>query len=214
MTEQALDANLVKIVSYLTFDGHLAQDLKCFYLSSKDKSMLLDFEEAVFQKFKIKGKLEKGTGYGESYKYRVFNREICKFLERIGAPKGNKTLKSFSVPDWVIKDKEFCREYLRVAFDCEGGIWLEDKPKIRFGMWKSEELIDNSLAFIEQIKAMLEQFDVKCTKTWLTKSNSQVIKKGATTKGLYFQIKRESLQAFSKEVGFSNTFKKQRLSSI
>jgi len=43
------DKGLVRLVSYLTFDGHLAEDLKCFYLSSKNKESLLDFKNTVYK---------------------------------------------------------------------------------------------------------------------------------------------------------------------
>lgn len=205
------DKDLVKIVSYLTFDGHLAKDLKCFYLSSKNKETLSNFEKIVYNKFNIQGRLEKGMGYGESYKYRVFNREICRFLEKIGTPKGSKVTKTFLIPDWIKNNKEFSRVYLRVAFDCEGSIWFEKQPKIRFGICKIEELIENGLEFIEEMKYMLNEFDINSTKTWLIKGNNR--KDGKVTKGLYFKLKQASLRQFAKEIGFSDRFKKQRLST-
>ena len=110
--------DLAKLVSYLTFDGHLAEDLKCFYLCSKNKETLLDFENLVYNKFKIKGRLEKGMGHGETYKYRVFNRQISKFFEEIGVPRGDKVTKSFLIPKWIRLNQELSRAYLRTAFDC------------------------------------------------------------------------------------------------
>lgn len=209
--EIKFDKDLVKIVSYLTFDGHLARDLKCFYLCSKDKKVLSIFEKLVRRKFRIGGRLEKREGYiGESYKYRVFNRHVCKFLERIGAPNGCKVNKTFLVPDWIKNNKEFCRNYLKIAFDCEGSIWFEkQQPKIRFGIFKSEEHIGNCFEFIEEMKSMLKWFDVNSTRTWLIKGNER--KDGKVTKGLYFKIKQDSLEQFAKEIGFTDKFKKERL---
>ncbi len=204
--------DLVKLVSYLTFDGHLAEDLKCFYLSSKDKDTLLDFEKIVYRKFKIKGRLEKGMGYGESYKYRIFSRNICRFLEKIGVPKGAKVTKNFLISNWIKNNKEFSRNYLKIAFDCEGSIWFEKQPKIRFGICKIEESLDNGFQFIEEMKLMLNKFDINSTKTWLIKGNTR--KDGKITKGLYFKIKQDSLKQFAKEIGFTNKFKNQRLSTI
>lgn len=99
MKKIKFDRDLAKLVSYLTFDGHLSEDLKCFYLSSKYKEVLSNFEKLVYKKFKIEGRIEKGTGHGESYKYRIFNSEACKFLCKIGVPKGNKVLKQFLIPN-------------------------------------------------------------------------------------------------------------------
>lgn len=205
------DKDLTKLVSYLTFDGHLAEDLKGFYLSSKNKETLSEFERLVSKKFSIKGRLETGTGYGESYKYRVFDREICRFLEKAGVPKGSKVTKSFLIPNWIKENKEFSREYLQIAFDCEGSIWFEKQPKIRFGVCKTKDLLDNGLQFLEEMKSMLRKFEINSTETWLIKGNER--KDGKTTKGLYFKIKQASLRQFAKEIGFSDRFKKQRLST-
>ncbi|MBW2984138.1 hypothetical protein KY361_03430 [Candidatus Woesearchaeota archaeon] len=207
-----LDKDLVRLVSYLTFDGHLAEDLKCFYLSSKNRDALSDFEKVVYRKFKIKGRLEERSGYGESHKYRVFKVDIGRFLEKIGVPKGSKVTKSFLIPKWIKIDKELSREYLRIAFDCEGSIWFEKQAKIRFGMCKIEELIDNGFQFLEEMKFMLGKLGINSTKTWLIKGNKR--KDGKITKGLYFKIKQGSLNKFSREVGFTDRFKNQRLSLL
>lgn len=204
--------SLARLISYITFDGHLSKDLKCFYLSSKNKELLMDFENIVYKTFKIKGKIEKGTGYGESYKYRVLNKKAGVFLEGVGVPKGNKVNQSFLIPRWIKDDKEFCREYLRVAFDCEGSIWFEKQPKIRFGICKSEEFIDNGFNFLEEMRAIMLKFKIESTKPWSIKANDK--KDGKSTKEIYFKIKQGSIKQFSEEIGFSDRFKKQRLSSV
>ena len=206
------DKDLAKIVSFLTFDGHLAEDLKGFYFSSKKKYVLKQYACIVLKKFDIKGRYETGTGYGTSFKYRCFSRIICRFLSDIGVPKGNKVKKQFQIPEWIARDKKYSREYLRTAFDCEGSIWFEKQPKIRFGMCKIEELLENGIEFLEQMKSMLEEFDINSTKTWLIKGNNR--KDGKITKGLYFKLKQTSLKQFAKEIGFSDRFKKQKLSTI
>mgnify|MGYP001592012012 FL=1 len=203
------DKDLAKLVSYLTFDGHLSEDLKCLYLSSKHKDTLSNFEKLIYKKFKITGRLEKGTGYGKSYKYRIFNSKVCAFLEGIGVPKGSKVNKSFLIPNWIKGNKEFSREYLRTAFDCEGSIWFEKQPKIRFGIFKIEGLLNNGFQFLEEMKLMLNMFDINSTKTWLMNGNKR--KDNKVTKGLYFKIKQGSLLQFAKEIGFNDRFKNKRL---
>jgi hypothetical protein len=206
------DIDLSKLVSYLTFDGHLAKDLSCFYLSSKHKEVLSVFEDIVFRKFNIKGRLEENDGYNKTHKYRVFNAQVCRFFEQIGVPKGSKVTKSFLIPDWIKKDKELSMYYLQVAFDCEGSIWFEKQPKIRFGIFKIEELMENNFAFINEMKELLLGFDIETTNSWLMKGNLR--KDGMKTNGVYFKIKQSSIQQFAKEVGFNDRFKKLRLSSV
>ena len=90
------DLDLVKIVSYLFFDGHLYNTLKCFYLSSKNVDDLKEFEKLVKRKFDISGKYyfnDGGAGINKTHKYRVFSKKICVCLETLGVPKGSKTKK-------------------------------------------------------------------------------------------------------------------------
>src|SRR3989338_3723516 len=93
-----LDKDLVKLVSFLTFDGHLYKN-----------------------KFGLNGNYRlKADGFGKSVNYRVYSKELGNFLNKVGTPKGDKMLVSFDIPDWIKKNKEFAKEYLKVAFYCEG----------------------------------------------------------------------------------------------
>src|SRR3989338_7728695 len=87
---------LVRIVSYITGDGHLHEDLKGFLHSSKDLDSLKDFEYCVKKQFgmeisKIQENFEEGESTGV-LQYRYFNTNISKFLYSIGTPKGDKVI--------------------------------------------------------------------------------------------------------------------------
>lgn len=206
------DIDAVKIISFLTFDGHLMKDLSGFYFCSKQRETLKTFENLLYTKFKLRGYLEKGTGHGESYKLRFYNAILSKALYSLGAPKGNKVLTNFSIPAWIKNNNLFCKEYLTVAFDCEGSIWKEsNRFCIRFGIFKNEKLISSTISFIADLKDMLNRLGVQTTKPWLM--NGSFRKDGIATKGVYFKIKQNSLPAFAKNIGFSDTFKNTRLIS-
>ena len=211
MIEQILDKDLAKLVSYLTFDGHLAEDLKGFYLSSKRKDMLSDFEEIVHKKFRIMGRLEPGMGFGESYKYRVFSREVCRFLEKAGAPRGCKIKKTFLIPEWIKNNQELYYNYLKVAFECEGGFWLESKkyPIVRFGLNKNENLAVNGEEFLIEMKRLLLNLDIETSNIWVAKGN--VRSDGIITKSFHFTIRQSSIERFLEIFGFTNRFKKETL---
>ncbi|MBD3304092.1 hypothetical protein GF343_03030 [Candidatus Woesearchaeota archaeon] len=133
------DKDTVKIISFLTFDGHLMKDLSGFCFCSKYVDTLQIFEEIVQAKQGISGWLEQGQGHGISYKLWFFNKAVANQLFELGTPKGNKVLNKFSVPVWIKQNKEFSREYLRTAFDCEGSIWREEnRICIRFGVFKRQ----------------------------------------------------------------------------
>jgi len=85
-----IDKDLAKISAYLTADGHLYKDLKGFQFYSNNKEKLKEFEEIIYQKFKLKGKYGEGTGYGKTFRYTIFNSSISKFLNKLGVPSGNK----------------------------------------------------------------------------------------------------------------------------
>lgn len=202
-------SSLARIASYLTFDGHLAKDLSCFYLSSKNKNSLINFERLVSSTFHVKGRLEEGCGFGQSYKYRVFNKRICLLLKELGIPSGNKVAQAFLIPSWIKENRKFARLYVQTAFDCEGSIWFEKQPKIRFGIFKTEKFLQDGFYFLEEIKKILNIFGIITTETWIMKGN--VRKDGSITKGLYFKISQKSLLQFAHEIGFSDSFKKERL---
>ena len=116
------------------------------------------------------------------------------------------------MPVWIKHDEEFSKEYLRTAFDCEGGIWKEEnRICIRFGIFKKESLLAELVAFVNELKDMLGRLGIETTKDGLMKGN--VRKDGQITKGAYFKIKQDSLNNFAKQVGFSDKFKKHRLIS-
>ena len=209
--EEVKEIILAQIVSYLTFDGHLSEDLKSFYLSSKNKETLQLFQKMIYKNFRLKGKYETGQGFGESYKYRVHSKEIGEFLSEQGVPKGNKVKKRFLVPSWIKENKEYARAYLQTGFDCEGSIWFEKQPKIRFGICKIEKNIENGIAFLNELRCLLGVFDVETTKPWVIKAN--IRKDGDKTKGLYFKIKQKSIKQYIQQIGFSDKFKKKRASS-
>lgn len=131
----------------------------------KQLDTLQTFEKIVQDKWGINGQLEKGQGYGISYKLRFFNKAIAKQLFELGAPKGNKVLSKFSVPARIKQNKEFSREYLRTAFDCEGSIWKEEnRICVRFGIFKKSTLLAELMTFINELKDMLNQLSIKTTK--------------------------------------------------
>lgn len=205
-------SNLAKIVSYLTFDGHLRHDCNMFSFSSGKKSLFKEPIEIVKREFNIIGKIRKvPTSYGTSYEYRITNKPISRILNLIGTPHGNKIYADFRVPKWIKENKELSRNYLKVAFDCEGSAWKEGKNriKIRFGINKYSKMLNNGMKFLEDMKSMLLKFNINTTEIWCGKGNLR--KDGNTTKFLRFNIKSESIPLFKKEIGFNIKHKKNLL---
>lgn len=151
-----LDANLAKIVAYLTFDGHLSLRQHCFLYTGKNEISIMPFRKLIKKTFGMNGILRfKNDGkFGPSCELRIFNNPITKLLYLAGTPNGNKTLQAFSIPKWILKNKELIRAYLQVAFDCEGSIWKakDGRVGINFTMAKDENLLDNCITFMKKLQ--------------------------------------------------------------
>jgi hypothetical protein len=198
-----LDSNLVILVAFLTSDGHLYKDLKGFYFSSKDKDFLKILEQIVDGKFGLKGKYLKGSGFGESYKYLVFNKTISLFLNNSGVPAGDKMLIPFDVPDWIKENKKFSKEYLKIIFYCEGSKYRQSKntETIKINFNKSLKLEKDVIRFLNSLKKMLLKFGIETTNIWSSKG---IIRKkdGVTTRLHAFKIKSSHVNKFINNVGW------------
>jgi len=209
-----LDKDVASIVSYITFDGHLAKDRSQLFLSSSDIRILEKFSELLENKFGIKGSFEEcKEGFGKSYKFRVFSHPFCRLMKLSGAPAGNKSITTFDVPNWIKGDRESSRAYLRIAFDCEGSIWRDNNgyPRIRIKTNKSTDLFQNGKKFMQSLREMLNSFNIETTDLWEVKGyDGEFIK----TKGICFSIKSKSIKKFSEEIGFNIERKQKRLRDI
>jgi hypothetical protein len=198
------DLNLVRIISYLFFDGHLYSDLSCFYFSSKDKKILKKLDKIVQNKFGIKGRFyfnDGGAGRIKTHKYRVFNKKICLELNKLGVPSGSKTIKKFSIPTWILNNKGFSKEFVKVAYLCEGSMKEDRKnPRIKFNINKSEFILDNGILFLNQIKKILKENGIKTTKIGIYKAKLR--KDRVKVKELRFRIITKDNNRFIKKIGW------------
>jgi intein/homing endonuclease len=198
------DLDLVRIVSYLFFDGHLYKDLKCFFLSSKNISDLKNFEKLIKRKFGIQGRYyynDGGAGKTKTHKYRVFSRKFCKELELLGVPKGSKTTNKYLIPKWIVNNKKFSRDFLRIAYLCEGSMKEKRKnPRISINLHKSEQLLENGLSFMNQLKSILKDEGIETTPIGVYPAKPR--RDGIKVKMLRFRVLTKYNNKFIKEVGW------------
>lgn len=200
---------LVRIISYITGDGHLHKDLKGFLHSSQDINSLEDFEYCVKKQFSMSvSKIQDSvtTEYGEgAIQYRYFNTEIAKFLYSIGAPKGDKVITKFNVPEWIKENKEFMKEYLKILFYCEGSKYFDKnicKERIQINMRKTEDLIEEGKIFMNSLKQALKiYFDIETSNLSLMKGKKRN-KDNKETKDIRFTIKTHFVADFVKKIGW------------
>lgn len=200
-----LTKNLVKIVSYLMFDGHLYKDLKGFYLSSKEIEPLKDFEKSVIDQFGIKPYYRFNTAgsHKQTHKIFVFNVKASKFLNKIGVPKGDKVITEYKIPSWIKNNKFFSREFLKIAFYCEGSKYKASKNTevIKFNMYKESNLINNGLIFMNSFKHMLNSLGINTSRIFVYKGNFRK-SDSKTSKELRIMIRSAYTNKFIREIGW------------
>jgi len=196
-----MNSNLTKIMAYLSCDGHLYKDLSGFYLSAKSKSDLLDFEQIVFNEFGLTGKYY--THPNSVLTLRFFNSIISNYLFSLGVPRGEKVKSCFSVPDSILNNTEFARDYLKICFFCEGCKYKHTirKEVIQICFSKHETLLEDGLHFLNSLKQMLLLFDISTTNIWYTKS--KIAKKdGSFCYVIKMKVSMKDTDKFIKEIGW------------
>ena len=212
---------LSRLVADLTSDGHLQiqghRYISSFY--SKDRSEIKEFEQRFYKLFKVKGKIYEdkrpvGKNPNPIIRYQAFfiSKPVNLFLKNIGVPSGDKTNSPFLIPDWIINgSKKIKSSYLRGLYDAEGSIFCgKDKRwQITLKMAKNKVLLKEGIAFFEQIRKILLEFDVKTSTINYSKLN--IRKDGSTSVYLRIAIERSSFGNFLKHVGFDNKSKQEKL---
>lgn len=210
---------LAGIVADLMCDGHLQGEPKWrFDFTSKSKNELKRFGREIFILFGIKGKIRpcKTNKFGKTFNFGVNCKLLSRILHFIGAPTGCKVKKEFLIPEWILKDKECSRVFIRRVFTCEGSVTVErNSPFVGLEMWKAENLLDNGIKFFEQIKDNLNNFfGIKTTNVFLL-GPPNLRKDGIKTRGIRLRIKRlDSLIKFWDEVKFQDPIKQNKLKQI
>lgn len=182
--------------------------------TSKNIQELKRFENVVFSLFGIRGKIRPCTGnkFGQTFNLGINNKLVTRILFLVGVPAGPKVKTKFSIPDWILEDKECFRTFVRRLFDCEGCVSVEGKNSfMELCMYKSENLVENGFEFFHQLKKGLETFfGIKTMNIFINGQNMR--KDGIKTLGLKLRIKKvEFLIQFYKEIGFDGQIKQGKL---
>lgn len=206
---------LAGIVADLMCDGHLQKNRWRFDFTSRSKVELKYFGRRIYDLFGIKGKIRPclTNKFGITFNYGVNCKPLSRVLCLCGAPRGCKVKNRFLIPDWIMNDKGCFREFIKRVFTCEGCVDIHGKFLI-LEMWKSEELIENGIKFMNQIrKGLSKYFNIKSSKVFI--SNSFNIRKdGIITRPLRFNIKSDSVKKFYDKIEFDNKEKQNKLRLI
>lgn len=209
---------LAGIIADLMCDGHLQGEpywrFDYTFKLNKEKER---FENEIYSLFKIKGKSRpcKTNKFSKTFNYGVNCKLLARVLYLCGVPAGNKVLTKYSIPVWILNDKENFRRFTQRLFTCEGTAWGGPSPGIRIEIWKEVSIMNNCRKMLETISIYLEKFfRIKTTKVFTTKSQNKR-KDGNITKPLRICIKRkDSIIKFYNEIGFEDKIKQQKLRNM
>ncbi|HLC60454.1 MAG TPA: hypothetical protein VJJ52_03415 [Candidatus Nanoarchaeia archaeon] len=152
----------------------------------------------------------------EGFQLDVVDSIFARCLNKIGVPSGDKVLTNFKVPYWIMNgEKEIKRKFLQALFDDE----LEGIHKgatyswkgLRLRMNKSQELIPAGLEFFNQIRLILNEFNIETTDAKAYNPISCIRQSGICTYQIVFRIKNQidNRRRFYEEIGFIYSKRKQ-----
>lgn len=120
-------------------------------------------------------------------------------MNNLGVPKGSKTITRFLIPKWIIKNKQFSKEFVKIAYFCEGSMKEKRKnPRIKFNINKAESLLNNGMRFMEQIRKILKENNIKTTSIGIY--NQRPRKDKVKVKEMRFRIITEHNNNFIKHI--------------
>lgn len=218
-------SKLSGIVADLITDGHLQirkfgpeyNVYEYFGLFSKSIKQLKGFNDRLFSVFGIKGKIRPWgvNKWGYSKGCIVSNAFLTRILSLCGVPHGDKMIKIFVLPEWIMKSNfNIKSSFLRRSFTCDGSISFNKNCKrweIRYHMNKADSISDSCVNYLNQLRQLLRKFDVISTNVFTSRIDRRN-KDGILIRGLEFKIyKPKSILNFADNIGFDIKSKKDRL---
>jgi intein/homing endonuclease len=213
---------LARLVADVTGDGHLQSKgwrHQTSFVSNQIEEIIA-FEKRSIELFGIIPKRyidsrKTWKGSGTRYQSFIISKPVALFLVKNGVPAGNKTNNPFKVPNWIYKgNKKMKKAYLRGIYDNEGTIYSNmEKNGIRWRidlkMAKNENILNEGIAFFEQLKKMLLEFGIKSSPVNYNKLN--IRKDSSKSINMRFTIEKSSFKSFLKHIGFEHPEKQKKL---
>ncbi|MBI0583253.1 MAG: AAA family ATPase [Methanomassiliicoccus sp.] len=214
---------LARIVAFLMGDGHVTRNHKRLIFTGNEDTLnavkrdleTLQVKSSEIYSKKIESKIGENSRVGTTTWFHVDSRSFALFCAYLGAPLGDKITTSFSVPSWVINGTRFVkREFLRSLFGCEGNSPATNGRKnfnaISFRQHKAPELRSEAMAFFEQMRDLLAQFDIK---SYIEERSTGYARKkdgkAPIVFSLFLNSSNENMLSFFKQIGYA--YEKDRM---
>lgn len=161
---------------------------------------------------RIKGVKVKGS----TNSFTCSDSRLTRLLRGLGIPISKKTQQKTEVPGWIMNGPRYVkREFLSSLFGSDADCPLQIKNSrgfycIRYTINKIEELEKNAKFFMNQIKYLLEEFNVKTTEIKTIKGNIRKDKTKTIKIMLRLSNSTENLIAFFEKVSYVYCIQKER----
>ncbi len=208
---------LTRIVAFLMGNGHLSRDHRGLLFVGNKETLeavkkdleTLQIKSSRIQSKKINSKIAERSIIGTTNWFYVPSEPFALLCKYLGAQSGDKVTKSYFVPSWVLDGTRFVkREFLRSLFGCEADAPAPDGKEtfnmISFRQHKVTEIRNDALAFFEQLKQLLSQFNID---SYIGERKTSYIRNrdGKTTIifSLVLDSSSENMLSFFKQVGYA-----------
>jgi intein/homing endonuclease len=195
----------------------------CTYFYDQNPQIQKKFINIIYSLFSIRPKITERDHSNNPYKFGpkkdkvIFlrNSAISRTLLCCGVPEGDKILKPFLIPKWILNTShasDIKANFIQGLMDSEGSIKRKLPTLIGFSLSKSVEQQNNHFIFMKQIKNLLEEFGIITSRVCKSKCERIQRKDKVSTFELSLYIGRKSsILNFYKFIKFSNPYKEQIL---
>src|SRR3989344_7725994 len=219
---------LTRICGFVLGDGHIVRDNIRIHFSGNEDALkevqkdldILEYES--YSKIKsvvIENKIGERKIIGRSTSFFIDSSSLSSLLQYFGIPKGDKTIVSYNVPEFIKNGTKYVkREFIRALFGCDA-----DKPKfVRMNSYalslrqnKANFLEKNMVEYYQEISKILSEFNVN---SYINVRNKGEIRKKDNVEVLTFELtikpNNKNLFRFFSRMGYAYENYKNNLARL
>lgn len=172
---------LARLIGWLFGDGGINDRLHYFFICGT-RNDLEKIKIFIEKNFNLKCEIEENHGNsiikkyngnslqikGENWILRCNNSLFARFLYSLDTPKGEKVLQKFNIPNWIMTgNNEVKKAFLNSILEAEcqtHKVRIDKKIEIlpvSFGMNKIGNFKSNLVSFLNEIKCLLSEFNIR-----------------------------------------------------
>jgi len=156
---------IASLVGHVFGDGYIGRNKSQFEYCNDNQNLLSQVENDVFQLFAIRPFTRRRNRIG-------FPVVIGKILAKFGAPYAPKIFSTSQVPAWIKSNTSFSRAFIKAFFDDDGSVMYSpayNAKGLNLHVIRHEKYKDKTLGLLNEIKTMLEKFNVYSGKPKISK---------------------------------------------